>query len=62
MYGKIRELSPFPENDYTDEGNLIGHIVIGYGMLVERIAKIDGFPHILAQELEHSHSFSPRRA
>ena len=51
--GKIRELSPFPENDYTDEGNLIGHIVIGYGMLVERIAKIDGFPHILAQELEH---------
>ena len=43
----------FPENDYTDEGNLIGHIVIGYGMLVERIAKIDGFPHILAQELEH---------
>lgn len=51
--GKIRELSSFPENDYTDEGNLIGHIVIGYGMLVERIAKIDGFPHILAQELEH---------
>lgn len=51
--GKTRELSPFPENDYTDEGNLIGHIVIGYGMLVEKIAEIDGFPAILAQELEH---------
>ena len=27
--GKTRELSSFPDNDYTDEGQLIGHIVIG---------------------------------
>ena len=26
--GKTRELSAFPDNDYTDEGQLIGHIVI----------------------------------
>lgn len=51
--GKTREISPFPENDYTDEGNLIGHIVIGYGMLHEEIAKIKGFPEILAYEMEH---------
>ena len=27
--GKVRELSAFPRNDYTEEGQLIGHIVIG---------------------------------
>ena len=27
--GKTRELSRFPQNDYTDEGQLIGHIIIG---------------------------------
>ena len=27
--GKIAELSEFPENDYTDDGQLLGHIVIG---------------------------------
>ena len=27
--GKLYEISDFPENDYTDEGQLIGHIVIG---------------------------------
>lgn len=51
--GKIRELSPFPENDYTDEGQLIGHIVIGYEMLKDRIATIEGFPKKLETELLH---------
>lgn len=51
--GKIRELSELPLNDYTDEGNLLGHIVIGYEMIGERIAKIDGFPVSLASELRH---------
>ena len=27
--GKVREFVPYPENDYSDEGNLLGHIVIG---------------------------------
>ena len=27
--GKTIELSPFPENDYTDDGQLLGHIIIG---------------------------------
>ena len=31
--GKIRELSPFPANDYTDDGQLLGHIVIGVEMM-----------------------------
>lgn len=51
--GKLKELSDFPENDYTDEGQLIGHIVIGYTMVKERIAKLGGFPKKLETELLH---------
>ncbi len=51
--GKLRELSDFPENDYTDEGQLLGHIVIGYEMVKDRIEKIDGFPKKLKTELLH---------
>ena len=51
--GKIKEISPFPENDYTDDGQLLGHIVMGSQMLAERAAKIDGFPHELLAQLQH---------
>lgn len=51
--GKTRELSDFPENDYTDEGQLLGHIVIGTVMLDEKIREIPGFPAKLAAELKH---------
>lgn len=51
--GKVKELSTFPENDYTDEGQLLGHIVMGVEMLDEHIRQIDGFPAGLALELKH---------
>ncbi len=51
--GKLRELSVFPENDYTDDGQLLGHIVIGVEMLTERIRRIPGFPPKLESELKH---------
>lgn len=51
--GKVRELSAFPENDYTDEGQLLGHIVMGVEMLGEKIRVIDGFPKTVASELKH---------
>lgn len=51
--GKIDELSEFPENDYTDEGQLVGHIVMGAMMISEKIAQIPGFPTVLANELKH---------
>ena len=51
--GKVRELSPFPHNDYTDEGQFLGHIVIGSEMLGDKIAKIAAFPPVLAGELRH---------
>ena len=51
--GKTAELSPFPENDYTDDGNLLGHIVMGTQMVDEKIRTIEGFPPVLATELKH---------
>ena len=51
--GKTKELSVFPENDYTDDGQLLGHIIIGTEMVSERIRTIEGFPPKLATELKH---------
>jgi len=51
--GKVRELAPFPANDYTDDGQLIGHIVLGYQMIADYIARIPGFPVKTAAELGH---------
>ena len=51
--GKVKELSDFPDNDYTDEGQLIGHIVIGVEMINDAIRSIPGFPEKLAHELKH---------
>ncbi len=51
--GKTREISLFPENDYTDAGQFLGHIVIGVEMIGEKIRKIPGFPEVLANELKH---------
>lgn len=51
--GKVRELTAFPRNDYSDEGQLIGHIVIGYEMAMHTAKDIPGFPEKLAAELGH---------
>lgn len=51
--GKTRELSLFPENDYTDEGQFLGHIVIGSEMVGEKIKEMKGFPVVLERELKH---------
>ncbi|MBR1471181.1 MAG: HD domain-containing protein [Lachnospiraceae bacterium] len=51
--GKVRELSAFPENDYTDEGQLLGHIIIGAQMVAEQIRQIEGFPAELSAEIQH---------
>ena len=51
--GKMRELSEFPRNDYSDEGQLLGHIMIGYTMLSEKIALIPDFPTALRSEFLH---------
>lgn len=51
--GKLKELSVFPENDYTDAGQLLGHIVIGTEWVGDRIKEIPDFPEVLANELKH---------
>ena len=51
--GKLEELSEFPANDYTDEGQLLGHIMIGAEIVGERIRTIPNFPNRLANELKH---------
>lgn len=51
--GKIMELSEFPMNDYTDEGQLIGHIVMGAELITSESAKIKGFPVELKNLLKH---------
>jgi 3'-5' exoribonuclease len=51
--GKMDELSIFPENDYTDDGQLLGHIYIGTEIIGARIKTMPGFPAALASQLKH---------
>lgn len=51
--GKVEELSDFPENDYTDEGQLVGHIVMCTILLDQKMKEIEGFPVKLGNELKH---------
>ncbi len=51
--GKIYELNDFPANDYSDPGQLLGHIYIGAHLIDERAAGIEGFPEVKKNELVH---------
>lgn len=51
--GKVEELSAFPYNDYTDEGQLVGHIVMGTIKLDRIMQTIPGFPVKLGNEVKH---------
>lgn len=51
--GKLQELSYETSTDYTVEGNLVGHIVIGVGMLRDAAREQGGVPEELLIELQH---------
>mgnify|MGYP000246642239 CR=1 FL=1 len=51
--GKTKELSAFPLNDYTDEGQLLGHIYMGAQMINDLARQIPEFPEVLKNELIH---------
>ena len=51
--GKIRELEYTKRIDYTDEGRLLSHIVIGLAMLDEKLKQVADFPEMQAQLLKH---------
>jgi 3'-5' exoribonuclease len=50
--GKVHELDP-RKVEYTIEGGLVGHIVIGHKILMEKISDIENFPADLRLRLEH---------
>ncbi len=51
--GKLKEISNFPENDYTDDGQLLGHIVMGCELVGFGCRHIKNFPKRLMSELQH---------
>jgi len=51
--GKVRELGEGLLFDYTDEGRLLGHILLGLEMVQEKISSIPGFPEDLAMLIKH---------
>ncbi len=51
--GKIKEFVYDRRIDYSDEGRLVSHIVIGVEMLQEKISAIEGFPEKTAMLLKH---------
>ena len=51
--GKVKELSEFPRNDYTDVGQMLGHIMMGANMVDRAIDDIADFPVNKKTELLH---------
>jgi 3'-5' exoribonuclease len=51
--GKTRELEYARSIDYSDEGRLLSHIVIGLSMLDEKLKLVPDFPDLQAQLLKH---------
>jgi len=51
--GKIYELMPMPRSEYTDDGQMLGHIILGVEMVAMEVAQIEGFPHQLASLIKH---------
>jgi 3'-5' exoribonuclease len=51
--GKLEELSYERSLGYTDDGQLLGHIMIEYELISRKIDAIEGFPHALKVLLQH---------
>jgi 3'-5' exoribonuclease len=51
--GKIHELEGELAVDYSTAGRLIGHIVMGSQMTLDRTRRIEGFPPALSMHLQH---------
>ena len=51
--GKLTELSTFPANDYTDDGQLLGHIMIGAQMVHDLVKEIPDFPEKIENQVIH---------
>jgi 3'-5' exoribonuclease len=52
-YGKAKEISPDPGFEYTDEGKLVGHLVLTCQLIREKAARIPDFPRELEWRVTH---------
>jgi 3'-5' exoribonuclease len=51
--GKIRELRYDRMIDYTDEGRLLGHLILGVAMVDEKLTEMRSFPLDISLRLKH---------
>ena len=51
--GKLREFELGAEIALSEEGSLVGHLVLGQQLIVERAARLDGFPQDKLNPLLH---------
>jgi 3'-5' exoribonuclease len=51
--GKIRELGLQNQIEYTDEGRLLGHVILSAEMVDEKLRTLKGFPRDLAVRIKH---------
>ena len=51
--GKVDELGYDRDLHYTDQGQLLGHIVIGLSLLDKKLSELSSFPKTRAMELKH---------
>jgi 3'-5' exoribonuclease len=51
--GKVKELKFDLQIDYTDEGRLLGHVILGVAMVDEKLIHLKGFPRGLSIRLKH---------
>ena len=53
--GKVKEIAPAGAEGfgYTDEGRLVGHLVMTAQMIREKASGIEGFPPLLEQHITH---------
>jgi 3'-5' exoribonuclease len=51
--GKVEEPSYQRSFDYSDEGRLLGHIILGIERLEDKIRQLPGFPKDLSTLLKH---------
>lgn len=52
-FGKAREISAEPGFEYTDEGKLVGHLVLTCQLIREKAARLEGFPPELEWRITH---------
>ena len=52
-FGKVQELSADRSFEYTDKGQLVGHLVISVEILIKKTAQIPNFPDKILHHLEH---------